>query len=193
MLVYVLYGFIGLTLVTILIQFFEIPLPLFPYIDFYYPLFVLWFFILAYKSLNSPEIFQKLNAMKLSKAQYEKSGLSKDDLKLLKSRLLLCMERQKPHLDGSLNLTLLAKILRIPPHQLTQLLNLEIGCNFYNFINSYRVEEVKSILLSYEYEQKSVLEIAFACGFNSKAAFNSAFRKFTGKTPTQFRKEQSTI
>jgi len=91
------------------------------------------------------------------------------------------------------NLTLfsLAEMSRITPNYLSQVINLLEGKNFFDFINYYRVEEVKRVINSNQLNQFTLLGIAFECGFNSKAAFNRAFKKFTGITPSEFKNSRS--
>ena len=62
-----------------------------------------------------------------------------------------------------------------------------MSMNFYDFISKYRIEEAKKIFT--EKSDKTVLEVLYEVGFNSKSSFNTTFKKFTGITPTQFKKE----
>ena len=61
--------------------------------------------------------------------------------------------------------------------------------NFFDFINSYRVESVKEMLLNKEFEHYTVLAIGLESGFNSKTSFNTVFKKMTGVTPSEYRKQ----
>ena len=63
--------------------------------------------------------------------------------------------------------------------------------SFFDFINSYRVEEVKKQLADTAMANRNILGIALDCGFNSKATFNTAFKKFTGMTPSAYQKAQT--
>jgi len=75
----------------------------------------------------------------------------------------------------------------IPTHQLSRVINEHFGRNFFDFINGYRVAEVKRKILDPAYAHFSLLGIAFESGFNSKSAFNRVFKKITGQTPSQFK------
>jgi AraC-like DNA-binding protein len=97
------------------------------------------------------------------------------------------MKQHKPYLNPELSLQMLANQLDIPPHYLSQVINEQLGQNFFDFINSHRIEEVKARLLDPQYTHLTILAIAFDSGFNSKSAFNSAFKNQTGLTPSQFR------
>jgi len=141
------------------------------------------------KGLKQPVIFAGVDENKL-KRKYEKTLLSEKVKSQYKEKLIKYMERQKPHLDSLLSLNDLAEKVNIPLHHLSQVINSCFDQNFYDFINSYRIKESQRLLLNPPYEQKTVLEILYETGFNSKSAFNLAFKKFTGMTPTQFKKAQ---
>jgi AraC-like DNA-binding protein len=77
--------------------------------------------------------------------------------------------------------------MQLSPHELSYLINVGFENNFYNFVNSYRVEESKTLLTSPKHQHLSMLGIAFEAGFNSKTAFYTAFKKMTGVSPTEFK------
>jgi AraC-like DNA-binding protein len=120
--------------------------------------------------------------------KYVKSGLSATRSKEIHSALLQLMDSGKPYMDEDLTLFSLAAIMDVPPNYLSQVINTYEHRNFFDFINYYRVEEIKRIINLDKYKNFSLLGIAFECGFNSKAAFNRAFKKFTGQTPSAFKK-----
>lgn len=126
-----------------------------------------------------------------NRRKYEKTSLSEEARDILKERLLHQMENHKPYLDSTLSLNDLAKNLSSPSHHLSQVINTCFNQNFFDFINSYRIRECKQLLSDKTQENKTVLEILYETGFNSKSVFNSAFKKYTGMTPTQFRKLQN--
>ena len=82
----------------------------------------------------------------------------------------------------------LAKGLQMSRHQLSQVLNEQLGKNFYDFINEYRVEEFKSRIQLPENNHLTLLGVAFDSGFNSKTTFNTIFKKTTGLTPSDYKK-----
>jgi len=82
----------------------------------------------------------------------------------------------------------LANELKMPSFVLSQVLNITAKQNFYEFINNYRIQESKRLLTSSTENNKTILEILYKCGFNSKSVFNSAFRKYTNMTPSEFKK-----
>jgi len=106
---------------------------------------------------------------------------------VLKERLLELMESQKPYLDPNLSLQMLADRLEVHPRMLSTTINSDLGCNFFNFVNRYRVAEVKKRLADKLSINKTIMVIAYECGFNTKSSFNSIFRKSEHTTPAEFR------
>ncbi len=94
---------------------------------------------------------------------------------------------KKPYLDSELTITNLSHQLNLSRHSLTELLNTEIGKNFYQFVNEYRVQEVKLKLADPTFAHFSIDAIGFECGFNSKSSFYAVFKNTTGMTPSQYK------
>ncbi len=112
-------------------------------------------------------------------------GLDDTLLTTYTNRLQHYMQHEKPYLYPAITLQDLADKLSIPPRNLSYLLNNYIKQNFFDYINSYRIEEAKQILQK-KNRPKTVLEVLYSVGFNSKSVFNTAFKKNTGMTPTEF-------
>ncbi|OXG07037.1 helix-turn-helix protein [Flavobacterium araucananum] len=89
--------------------------------------------------------------------------------------------------DSTLNREKVAEQLGISAGYVSQLINVITGDNFANFINNYRVEAVKEMILDSEFENYSLLAIGLESGFTSKTTFYDAFKKATGMTPNSFR------
>jgi len=113
--------------------------------------------------------------------------LSDAEMARLRSRLLAVMSDERPYLDPSLTLTDLTRAVGVNSTVLSHLINKGFEKNFNDFINEYRINEVKSRLRATDDE--TMLAIAFESGFNSKATFNRAFKKFTGRTPREFQED----
>jgi AraC-like DNA-binding protein len=122
--------------------------------------------------------------------KYKKSALTDEQADIILAKLTRSMEKEKPYLEMGLTLPMLAKMLDVSQHHLSQVINEKLGKSFFDFINEYRVQETKKALFSSKSERFSILGIAMDAGFNSKSAFYTAFKKHTGMTPTQF-KERS--
>ena len=120
--------------------------------------------------------------------KYEKSGLSLEKARTYLNRLLYLMEQEKPFQKSELTLQQLSDKLSISTHNLSQVINTQLKQNFFDFVNQYRVEEVKRALGSPEKQHLKILSIALDAGFNSKTSFNTIFKKFTDQTPSEYRK-----
>ncbi|MCP4132787.1 MAG: AraC family transcriptional regulator [bacterium] len=137
---------------------------------------------------RSPGFFRLLKR-EIRNKRYRKSLIKGLNTDLVNDHLALLMTEEFLYRDCDLSLPLTAERLSISPHQLSQYLNEKHAMSFPNFINSFRVEEAKKLLL--ENPEQSVISICFQVGFSSKSAFNSAFRKFTGKSPVELRDAHS--
>lgn len=119
--------------------------------------------------------------------------ISDEDLYLLKDKLVNLMKDEKPYLDPELTLIRLADLIKISPHQLSYVINAGFNENFFLFVNKYRVDRVKELLLDKKYSHLSILGIAFDSGFNSKTSFNTTFKKISLQTPTEFKKNSTNL
>ena len=120
--------------------------------------------------------------------KYQKSGLKSDDVKNHLQTLFLCMQDSEVWKDSELSISKLANQTSIPKYHISEVLNEHLGKSFYVFVNEYRIEYAKKLLMDKKYNNWSILAIAYECGFNSKAAFNSFFKKQTQLTPSEFKK-----
>lgn len=109
------------------------------------------------------------------------------ELNQWKTRLLEHMQEERPYLHPELTLNQLAQQLQLSPSVLSRTINQGLGQNFNDFINAYRVREMERRLSAGDQEQYTLMSLAFESGFNSKATFNRAFRKFTGTAPSDYR------
>lgn len=96
------------------------------------------------------------------------------------------MSADKLYLDPELNLTKLAKHIEIPPKILSAVLNQKLEKSFNEYVNQYRVEEVKNRLLKPENKKYTITALAYDCGFNSQPTFQRAFKSTVGLTPREF-------
>ncbi len=98
------------------------------------------------------------------------------------------ISEQKPYLNPEMSLKLLADGINLSSSQLSEVINNGFDINFNDFINKYRVEEIKQALQNGDHKSLSLVAIAFDCGFNSKATFNRVFKKVAGMSPTEYLK-----
>lgn len=154
---------------------------------FYYPIMLLLAVILYYISLKVVISAQFLFDIK-EITKRKTIVLEETDSKKLLAQLTLYMNEEKPFLDGDLSLISLANALNINPKTLSFVVNEHLQKNFNDYINDWRIDEVKKRLNDKTYAHFKVLSIAFDCGFNSKSTFNLAFKKATGLSPSAYRK-----
>jgi AraC-like DNA-binding protein len=146
-------------------------------------------FALGYKGILQKEILFSDSLVKPKSVELPASTepVIKPD-NILIEKLQQYMRNEKPFLDPELSLSSLAKAMGINRNQLSQLINIGIGENFYDFINKYRVEEVKRLMIDPKKQNYNLLGMALEAGFKSKSTFNLIFKRFTGLTPTEYRK-----
>ncbi len=123
-------------------------------------------------------------------SEHKKAVIHPEKIEVYKLRLLELMENEKPYLDSEMTLPKLGKMLDLNTYQTSYLINTGFHENFFTFINRYRIAECKHMLTSKKWDHLSVLAIAFEAGFNSKTAFNTAFKKSTGLSPKEFRAQK---
>jgi AraC-like DNA-binding protein len=102
-------------------------------------------------------------------------------------RLRHYMEQAQPHLDPSLTIQDLAQQLQLPTRELSLLINHHLDQHFFDFVNEYRIQHSMRLLKDPAQRERTVLDILYAVGFNSKSSFNTSFKKLTGQTPSQYR------
>jgi AraC-like DNA-binding protein len=169
---------------------------------------VIVIYTMGYLGLRQPAIFARIEGRSTEDAQQEGSAApqvepravdqtrkkyQKSALDIVASEVLLAdlqtyMAKQKPYLDGDLTLPDLARRLDISPNYLSQIINEQLDQNFFDFINRYRIEEVKRRLSDASENRDNFLTLALDAGFNSKSAFYTAFKKYTHMTPGEFKK-----
>jgi AraC-like DNA-binding protein len=120
--------------------------------------------------------------------RYAKSGLSPAAQQAVLRRLAEAMENDRAYLDSHLSLPELAAGIGCSINHLSQAINEGHGMGFFDYINRYRIRDAQA-LLSVPAQSPGILEVALAVGFNSTSTFYAAFKRVTGKTPAQFRRE----
>lgn len=151
------------------------------------PFITCWY---LYKALNNPELFRNIDSklklvsdIILEEKKIEAKTLNEDLQKLKKY-----MADEKPFIDSALTIQDISKEMNVPVRELSVLINHQLGQHFYDFVNTYRIENAMEILKDSSKTKVTILEILYEVGFNSKSSFNTAFKKHTGNTPTEYRK-----
>lgn len=121
--------------------------------------------------------------------RYKKSAIDAGALKNYANQLEDLMQKEKLFTDAELSLNKLAERMSLSPNQLSQVINHHYRKNFFEFVNTYRVEEVIGMLKTGAIQNSTLFGIGLDAGFNSKASFNRYFKKHTGKTPTEYLKD----
>jgi len=148
--------------------------------------FLFYASMIVYKGLQSPDIFNGLDTYR----KYKTSPLKEEDKKRYLRKMEDCMVEQKLYRDSLLTLKDVANKSAVPPHYISQILNESLNEKFYDYVNKYRIEESKRILSDHSRNEKTILEVLYDVGFNSKSVFNNAFKKYVGMTPSEFKRTQ---
>ena len=124
-------------------------------------------------------------------ARYERSGIDATQCSAIASALTTLMQDERLHEAPGLDLQYLSQRSGWSPNQVSQALNQGLGQSFSEFVNGFRITAAKSCL-SDPGDLRSVLDIGLAAGFGSKSTFNSAFKRATGQTPSEYRRGRTT-
>lgn len=162
-------------------------------------------YFLCFKGLRQVAVFrdqvmvkqpQKESAetknIKNNKQKYAKSALSEDDADRILMKLQKALSIDKIYCDSMLSLRGLSDHTKISPNYISQVINQKTDSNFFDYINKFRIDEAKHKLVNND-EKESILDIAYMVGFNSKSTFNTAFKRHTGLTPSEFRRKKIMI
>jgi AraC-like DNA-binding protein len=140
---------------------------------------------LVWNGLKNPDILTRMEYGRKTSVLYSDRKSITNEM----DRIMIFIRTEKPYLDPDLTISELASQLDISQKQLSFLINTASNKNFCDFINTFRIEEAKKLLSDLSDENKTVLEVLYDSGFNSKSAFHNAFKKITHVTPTEFRKQ----
>jgi len=159
--------------------------------------YIIW---LVFRAMRHPELFRGIDSrMQLVKSMLseentddqpmgERPGLNaevNDKIRLLNNY----MTEEEPFLDPSLTIYDLAKNTGLPSKEVSLLINHDLNQHFFDFVNGYRIRKAMDLLKDPGKKEFTVLEILYEVGFNSKSSFNTAFKKYTSTTPTQYRQK----
>lgn len=147
---------------------------------------ILFIGLMVYFGIMQPEIFEgrSMNSI-LPFKKYQKTGLSEAHSQELKLQLISYFDTSKPYLKSDLRLSDLAEQLNLSRHHTSQIINEHFDVTFFDFINNYRIEEAKNLLL--EAAHLSITDVIYSSGFNNRVSFYKTFKKHTGMTPSVFK------
>ncbi|MEO1652690.1 MAG: AraC family transcriptional regulator [Bacteroidota bacterium] len=141
---------------------------------------ITWFMLQA---MRNPALFHGIDQeiQPLKRTKVEDKNKYKEEIAFLSNY----MTQHQPYLDEGLSLQSLARTTEIPEKHLSFLINRVLGQHFFDFINSYRIQEAQELLKD---KDLNIQQVMYQVGFNSKSSFNTAFKKYTSHTPTTYRK-----
>jgi AraC-like DNA-binding protein len=116
------------------------------------------------------------------------SRLNEVEIKSYVEAINQLMQKEKLYLHETLSLRTLAIRLQMDPNLVSYVLNSILDKSFYDYVNEFRIEEVKRKIDDPAYSHLKMVEVGYECGFNSKATFNRVFKKLTGKSPSEYKK-----
>jgi AraC-like DNA-binding protein len=154
-----------------------------------FQIFVETFFLfyaigIVFYSLKYPEIHLKPD----ERLKYRSSPLTSENKILLKSKLEQYIKTEKPYLNAEFDLSQLSAATQIPTHHLSQLFSEVFKLKFFDYCNKCRIEEVIKLLSDRHNMNKTILEIMYCAGFNSKSVFNASFKRYMGMTPREYKR-----
>ncbi|MBN2805422.1 MAG: AraC family transcriptional regulator [Prolixibacteraceae bacterium] len=159
---------------------------------FNYSMLLFFIYIFGFYGLKQSDIFKERIFDDEKGKQAKAPGmLNAETSSKIEKQLLNYFNIEKPYLNPDLNMTLLSEKLELPKYHLTEVLNKNLGKNFFQFVNEYRVEAVKKYLTDPK-QNYSIEAIGYECGFNSKSTFFAVFKSTTGLTPKEFQQQNST-
>ncbi|MEL6812758.1 MAG: helix-turn-helix domain-containing protein [Bacteroidota bacterium] len=157
----------------------------------YFITYTIIFFIgmVSYFGFVQPDVFEGLSMDSVLRfKKYKNSGLTPGHSQESRLSLVEFMESEKPYLKGDLRLDDLAGKLNLSRHHMSQIINEHFDMTFFDFINSYRIDEAKKLLR--DDPNLNITDVIYSSGFNNRMSFYNTFKKHTGITPTQFKSKQ---
>ncbi len=146
------------------------------------------FFMAAIQIMNSSDYYNQVSSfLEVPTLKYIKSSLDANTKEIILNGIVQQMKVEKYFIKSTASLSGLAKSISESSHHVSQVINEKLNQSFFEMLASYRVEEAKAILKTELGKKLTIEEIAEQVGYNSKSAFNTAFKKITSQTPSEFR------
>ncbi len=145
-------------------------------------------FITAVQIMNQSNYYDEVSTfLEVPTLKYKKSSLEEAKKNSILNAIVFQMENEKYYTRSTASLSGLAKAIHETPHHVSQVINEKLDQSFFELLATYRVREAMAILKTDMGKKLTIEEVAERVGYNSKSAFNSAFKKITSETPSSFR------
>jgi AraC-like DNA-binding protein len=148
----------------------------------------------SYQVLNRSDFFTRpVSFFPFPLIKYQKSSLSDEDKETILQKIRMEMEKNSYFTNNLASLTGLSKQINESSHHVSQVINEKMNKNFFELLAYYRVEYAKKLIREDKEIKLTIEELAERVGYNSKSSFNIAFKKYTSKTPSEYRKSLSDL
>ena len=146
----------------------------------------------TWQILNRSDFFDKPGSFfSFPPIKYQKSSLSEEDKEMILAKIIKEMDSENYFTNNLASLSGLAKQINESSHHVSQVINEKLNKSFFELLAYYRVEHAKKLIREDKNSKLTVEELAELVGYNSKSSFNSAFKKYSSKTPSEYRKSLS--
>ena len=182
------FGFVAMFTAYIFLTWFGIMDPKY---DYFVDIVIVFFIgMLSFFGFVQPEVFEGKSLKEVVPfIKYRKTGLSPALSLEMKGKLLDIMAREKPYLNNELRLDDLSRLMNLSRNHTSQIINEHFNLSFFDFVNRYRIREAKNTLIMLDKNELTVTQIAYDVGFNNRASFYKAFKKFTSENPSDYLKK----
>ncbi|MBP0903809.1 helix-turn-helix domain-containing protein [Mariniflexile gromovii] len=156
----------------------------------YYKFYPLWIGVailiywIGYSAILQKQLFNERKEIRDKKLK----TLKDNEISFSYTKIDSLIINNKLHLNPNLSLKIISRELNLSEGYISQLINKNSGLNFNDYINLLRVNDAKDMIVNGEYNSYTILAIGLEAGFNSKSSFYTAFKKFTEKTPVEYKK-----
>lgn len=183
-------GFVGAFALYIFLVRFQLMDPSY---DYFIDLGIVFFIgMLTFFGFVQPEVFEgKTLKEVIPWIKYKKTGLSPALSLEMKQKLLDIMQREKPYLNHELRLDDVSRLMNLSRNHTSQIINEHFNLSFFDFVNRYRIMEAKKLLMQNGQHRLTMTQIAYDVGFNNRASFYKAFKKFTDSNPSDYVKQMA--
>ncbi|WP_411032111.1 helix-turn-helix domain-containing protein [Spongiimicrobium sp. 3-5] len=149
-------------------------------------IYALFIYVIAFFGMLNHQLFNQIKPAN----KYRNINIDPKEFERIHRRIATFLEKEKPYLDDAFSLEKLSKAVSFPSYLTSYVINKGFSTNFSDLINAHRIKTAKTMLRSSDFQHIKISEVAYECGFSSLSSFNAAFKKQTGTTPSQYKKDQ---